>query len=76
VSTDDINKSIMLRRLGAAKPGQWLLYHGGFLMDDRLQSRALQSLAKMIYSEYEAGRVTLVQRRLGFRYYEYFAVKL
>jgi hypothetical protein len=72
----EVSKSAMLERLAKAKRGQWMMYHVGFLMDDRTQNRNLTSVANLLMKASNENRVALVQRRLGFRMYEYYAVKL
>jgi hypothetical protein len=72
----EVSKSVMSRRLDEAKHGQWLMYHVGFLMDDRTKNRNLHSIAKMLMTASEEKRAALVQRRLGFRMYEYYVVKV
>jgi hydrogenase maturation factor len=70
-----LSKNMFLGRLAEARRGQWLMYHVGFLMDDRDKDQAVEKLAKTVHSIYEQGKVSLVQRRLGPRMYEYYAIK-
>ena len=71
-----------------AKPGTWILYHVGFLWNDRFKSKQLNDVAREVrkrsnskisaggYGKPGTGEVTMVQRRLGDMTYEYYCVKL
>jgi hypothetical protein len=71
----ELSHSSFSRNLEAAKPGQWLMYHIGYLYEDRTKNRRLNSLASVAYKSYQDGKACLVQRRLGDKSYEYYAVK-
>lgn len=58
--------------------GQMLIYHVGSLMHDRLRGALFQTVhgvALAIYEAYEAGEVTLVQRKVGSCQFEYIAIR-
>jgi hypothetical protein len=58
----------------AAKPGEWMIYHRGFLMADRADW-PVDQIAKAAWRNYEAGLVLLVQQRVCEMVYDYIAVK-
>lgn len=72
----ELSKSSLINRIEQSPPGQWIMYHVGFLYEDRTKNRRLNSVATEAWKQYESGRVTLVQRRLGDHIYEYHAVTL
>ncbi len=51
------------------------MYHVGFLMSDRNKNRRLNAMAHEVWAQYLSDTVCLVQRRVGDRMYEYYAVK-
>jgi hypothetical protein len=51
------------------------MYHVGYLYEERTKNRRLNALAHSVYAKYLEGKVCLVQRRLGDKSYEYYAVK-
>ncbi len=71
----ELSRASLLRQLEAAKRGQWLMYHCGFLMSDRTKNRRLNATAHEVWAQYLSDTVCLVQRRVGDRMYEYYAVK-
>lgn len=71
----EMSRAHLLQHIGMAKPGQWLLYHVGFLMADRVKNRRLNATAHEAWAQYLSDTVCLVQRRLGDKQYEYYAVK-
>lgn len=71
----ELSRSSLLQRLEAAPRGHWIIYHRGFLYEDRTKNRRLNALATEVWAQYELGKVCLVQRRLGDGQYEYYAVK-
>lgn len=71
----DLSRSSFLSRLESARRGTWIMYHVGFIYEERRKDRKLTSLANEAYSQYELGKVCLVQRKLGTAMYEYYAVK-
>jgi hypothetical protein len=72
----DLSKSDFIHKLAGAKRGQWIMYHLGYLYEDRTKNRKLNALAHAVYDEGQLGKCALVQRRLGPGRYEYYAVKL
>jgi len=74
--TVEINRSIFSQRLDTARRGDWILYHSGFLYEDRASSKILDGLRRTVYASYLAGKTTLVQRRQGDKNYDYYAVVL
>jgi hypothetical protein len=70
-----LSQSSFSHNLDNAKPGQWLMYHVGYLYEERTKNRRLNALAHSVYAKYLEGKVCLVQRRLGDKSYEYYAVK-
>jgi hypothetical protein len=71
----ELSRTSLLQRIEAAKRGQWIMYHVGFLFSDRTKGRRLNSTAGEAWAQYELGTVVLVQRRLGDMQYEYYVVK-
>ncbi len=71
----DVSRSTWLHRLGMAERGEWILYYTGFLYEDRTKNRRLNAMAHEVYSQYEQGHVTLIQRRLGDLSYQYYAIR-
>lgn len=67
-------------------PPNWHLYHTGLLAKDRIASnknwrereraQELSATADYWYTEYVAGKVKLVQHRIGYSCYEYYAVRM
>ena len=57
-----------------AKPGEWMIYHRGFLMADRADW-PVDQIAKAAWRNYEADLVLLVQQRVCEMVYDYIAVK-
>lgn len=62
--------------LAVAKKGGGIVYHTGFLMGDRLYDGGLRLVADAAMRAATAQQVSLVQRRLGERVFEYIAIKL
>lgn len=62
--------------LSSARRGDAIVYHTGFLLNDRQKGSQLEATADAAWAEHLAGRCTLVQRRLGPSSYEYIAIKL
>ena len=70
----------------AARRGDWILYHTGYLWIDRTKSRQISEVALAVRKrsnsriwakgEFGSGEVTMVARKLGEMQYEYYAVKL
>lgn len=63
----------------AMRKGSSLTYHKGFLALDKDAHRFsadIRKLARAVWTLYEAGFVTLTQRRLGPFSYEYIAVRV
>ena len=68
-----------LSDLATAKPGDWIIYHTGYLFRDREFGPDFQNVhavATAAYDAYDEARVTLVQRRIGPGVYAYCAIKL
>lgn len=63
-------------KLAGMTRGAWLHYHTGFLARDREGFHMVHQFASAVYEGYKEGRFILVQRRLGFQLYEYFAVRI
>lgn len=57
------------------KRGERYRYHNGFLFEDRMYDKALDTYAKAVWSLYRAGMVTLVQKHTG-PSSDYFLVRL
>jgi hypothetical protein len=55
-------------------PAGAILYHTGFLMRDRLFDREANTKAHKMARRYERGEVHLVQKRVTYGVFEYFAV--
>jgi hypothetical protein len=55
--------------------GKRVCYHIGFLMADRIWDHAACTQANKMLRLYEAGLVTLVQRRVKEGVYEYWAIR-
>jgi hypothetical protein len=64
------------QRLETARAGHWLLYHTGYLCEDRTRSAPVDMTARLAWKSYRNGDTALVQRRLGDKSYQYYAVKL
>jgi septum formation inhibitor MinC len=60
-----------------APPGEKVTYHVGLLMRDRKEptDEALNQLANSAWRNFESGRLTLTQQRIGENKYQYSAVK-
>ena len=71
----ELSKSTFLHTLESAPRGAWILYFVGFLYEARMKNRRLNTLADTVWGEYLSQRACLVQRRLGDKSYEYWAVK-
>jgi hypothetical protein len=71
----ELSRASFIQRLNQAKDGTWIMYHIGFLFEDRTKNRRLHALAATIWGEYEAGKVCLVQRRLDDKCCEYYVIK-
>jgi hypothetical protein len=60
-------------------PGQAMIYHVGSLMHDRRKegpySRMVDEVARIFYSAFELGEITLVQKRIAPLVFEYIAIK-
>jgi hypothetical protein len=69
-------KSTFLYKLAVIPRGQSIMYHAGYLYEDRTKQPRLHELAAAVYDEYRAGNCALVQRRHGNKRYDYYAVKL
>src|SRR4051812_31725564 len=64
----------------AAATGDTFKYYSGFIMKDRkaiweFEAQPIQLLAEAAWSALEAGKVTLVQRKLSEGRYHYYATK-
>jgi len=75
VTIVEMSKTTLLQRIATAKRGQWVMYHVGFLFNDRTKNRRLSSTATEAWAQHELGIVELKQRRLGDMMYEYYAEK-
>jgi hypothetical protein len=76
MSVAGVSKSELTQKLGRANSGECIIYHVGFLMNDRLRDRKLHNLAGAVWAAYAAGQIReLKQRKLGPMSYEYLAVK-
>lgn len=65
------------KRISHARKGDRVVYHTGLLMYDRLfghPGAELDAIALAAWRMYEAGAVTLVQRKISDGNYEYMAV--
>lgn len=58
--------------IAGLKPGEAVMYHRGFLIDDRERDAALAAVAKEFLNAAESWRGYLLQRRVGDGSYEYF----
>jgi hypothetical protein len=56
------------------KKGEKLHYHTGFLFEDRLCDKRLDTMAEAIYTLYQAGAVRLIQTRTG-KQSEYYLIR-
>jgi len=59
-----------------ARFGEWLAYWNGYLAQDRTGSADIERRAALAYRAYEAGQVTLVQKREGPSRWVYFMVRI
>ena len=75
MTTVEISRTSLLQRIGQASRGQWIMYHVGWLMEDRTKNRRLHATASEVIVQFELGTVCPVQRRLGDQKYEYYVVK-
>lgn len=70
-----MNAKQFLKTLDAVRPGEWIMYHFGFLMADRCVEKGIELLARAVWGAQKDGLITLVQRR-GDGGCSYYAVKL
>ncbi len=71
----ELSRAALLQRIEMADRGQWIMYHVGYLYEDRTKNRRLNAMAHEARAQYELGHVCLVQRRLGPNMAEYYAVR-
>lgn len=71
--TDDIH---IVDRLDALAPKERVVYWTGYVARDRAKSSRADDISNIAYQHYLAGRVDLVQRRLGENVYDYIAIGL
>ena len=71
--TDEVH---IVDRLNALAPKEAVVYWTGFLAHDRKKHHRANEIADIAYGHYLAGRVDLVQRKLGQDVYDYIAVGL
>lgn len=81
LSTTATNKDTFEATLRKLQCGDRIVYHTGDLMADRgeinnASTGRIRAVARAAWRAYEAGLVTLVQKRLGYGEFEYTAVKL
>ena len=72
-----MTKKDFQRRFSDLRQGQWLTYHIGFLMADRVVDKVADAIAKAAWTLYKNGEAVLVCQPLhDSPGHEYFAVKL
>ena len=72
-SPASISRRAVIQWLAEAGPGDWMIYHVGFLARDvgRQFGEELAGVAQQCAWEAESGRAILTQKRLGMEHYEY-----